>query len=178
MFFSTIMVWLLVKEPNKGTTAEKTSMFQDIAEGRVPGAAVADVRDAGGGHYGNAIVPVLALHLEKLLPDISDRARALVFALPAVAFVLTSQLWTRIGERRGFPGAAVRRTGGRWGLRARPGSWRPASGSFASVYFVSGDTDGLDLAGRRGSDLPASGGDFPRDALTRCSRPQAGLGPL
>lgn len=100
---STIVVWALVQEPNKVVITEKTSLIQDFGialRSRVQRSILFVVMIAWA--YGAGISPFLILHLEKLGPHAQSWLPAVIFSLPAMAFVASAYKWTSIGERRGY----------------------------------------------------------------------------
>lgn len=111
---STILVWWLVKEPNKVVVVEETSLLQDFAtalRSRVQVAVLLAVMLTWS--FGAAISPFLMRHLHTLgghvpsglavvLGWLHVDLSAVVFALPAIAFVLTARRWTVIGDKRGY----------------------------------------------------------------------------
>lgn len=134
VLFSTFLVWRLVTEPNKVQPGEKTSLFQDfMISVRSPVVASVMFTMMIGAAFGSCISPFLILHLNKLGCAFSG----IVFAVPAVAFVLTARYWTHGGEIFGFPRIII------WGfaggavacavLAYMRGVW-----SFVSIYFLAG----------------------------------------
>lgn len=103
VLISTILVAWLVKEINKSRSQDKTSLLQDLAASvRSPVLSSIMVAVMLQGVFITALAPILALHLERLGGNGADWVIGVVFALPAVAFMLTARLWTRSGERWGF----------------------------------------------------------------------------
>lgn len=104
VLLSTLLVLLLVKEPNKPRVTDKTSLLQDFAislNSPILVSIMITVMLQGG--FGAAVAPMLALHLAALGGGQSpDWVTGVVFALPAVAFVLTARLWTKLGESWGY----------------------------------------------------------------------------
>ena len=100
---STLLVWLLVAEPNKVSVVEKTSLIQDFGialRSRVQRSIMFVVMLSW--IYGAAISPYLILHLESLGKGTPDWLPAAIFALPAAAFVLAAYRWTTVGEWWGY----------------------------------------------------------------------------
>ena len=99
VLLSTLLVWWLVKEPNKATPEEKTSLFQDFhmaIRSPVLGSMMFAVMVVM--FFNSAINPVLALHMGKLDGSAPSWLPGVIFSLPAVAMVLFAHRWTRIGE--------------------------------------------------------------------------------
>jgi MFS transporter, DHA1 family, multidrug resistance protein len=112
---STMLVWLLVSEPNKVSLVEKTSLIEDFGvalRSRVQRSVLFVVMLSWS--YSVAIGPYLVKYLEAMPyhAPIWVSARGgdwlhhvlptLVFALPAVGFVLTAHRWTDRGSRWGY----------------------------------------------------------------------------
>lgn len=100
---STLLVWRYVREPNKVYTIEKTSLIEDFGislRSRLQRSIL--IVSMLSAIFGAGISPYLVLHLETLGKGQPDWVPAVIFALPAVAFVLTAYQWTRIGERWGY----------------------------------------------------------------------------
>lgn len=100
---STIVVWLMVQEPNKVVLKEKTSLIQDFGialRSRVQRSILFVLVVAC--IYGTAIAPFLILHLEKIGPHAPGWISAVIFSLPAIAFVLSAYKWTTVGEWWGY----------------------------------------------------------------------------
>jgi len=103
VLISTLLVWLLVAEPNKVSVVEPTSLVQDFGialRSRVQSSIMFVVMLSWG--YGAAISPYLILHLESLGGDAPKWLPAAIFALPAAAFVLSAYRWTSTGEWWGY----------------------------------------------------------------------------
>lgn len=135
---STLLVWMLVKEPNKVSETEKTSILQDLAESaksRVLGPVMFAVMVAA--VFANAITPILALHLQSMQKNLSDLYSGLIFALPAFAFVLTAHMWTRFGEKWGYERMLIIGLAG-GGLASLVLALTHSVWMFCGVYFASG----------------------------------------
>ena len=103
VLLSTLLVWLLVQEPNKAALAEPTGLLQDFAislRSRVLSSIMLTVMVFG--IYGASINPILALHLSNMNGRAPVWLTGLVFSLPATALMLTAHSWTRFGERWGY----------------------------------------------------------------------------
>lgn len=104
VLFSTLLVWLMVKEPNKPEIAEQTSLVQDFAislRSKVLSAIMLTVMVFG--IYVAAINPILALHLSKINGHSAPVwLSGLIFSLPPAALMLTAHSWTRFGRRSGY----------------------------------------------------------------------------
>ncbi len=99
----TIAVLAFVKEPNKNSTDDKTSIIQDFSMaiqspiiGSVMFTALASVL------FGASITPILTLHLNKMNGYTPELFSGIIFALPALAFVLSANIWAIFGEKYGF----------------------------------------------------------------------------
>jgi len=100
---STILVWWLVSEPNKVQPTEKTSLVQDFGISvRSPIQLSVMFAVMLSWAFGAAISPYLAVHLQDMGVRQGDFLAYTVYSLPAVAFVLSAQAWTRFGERQGY----------------------------------------------------------------------------
>ncbi len=114
---STLVVWLFVQEPNKVVVTKKTSLIQDFGialRSRVQRSVLFVVMLTWS--YAVAISPYLVKYLRSLPGQMAHHAGhstgltawlhlytpELIFALPAVAFVLTAHWWTSVGERWGY----------------------------------------------------------------------------
>lgn len=135
---STLLVWILVNEPNKVQPIEKTSLMQDFRTSvRSPIQSSLMFAVMLAWIYGAAIGPYLTLHLTKLNAGNPDWLIGTVYALPAVAFVLTARSWTSLGEQWGYERSIIiGLVGGAVGavaLAFARGIW-----SFGVLYFVTG----------------------------------------
>jgi len=104
VLLSTLLVWLMVREPNKPEIAEQTSLVQDFAislRSKVLSAIMLTVMVFG--IYVASINPILALHLSKINGHSAPVWLAgLIFSLPPAALMLTAHWWTRFGRRSGY----------------------------------------------------------------------------
>jgi len=103
VMLSTMLVWLLVQEPNKVSAVEKTSLIEDFGialASRVQRSVLLVVMLAW--MYPAAVNAYLILHLETLGGCRPDWFPGIIFALPAAAFVLMAYQWTRVGEWWGY----------------------------------------------------------------------------
>ena len=137
VLISTILVYLLVKEPNKTAPADKTSLFQDFKISlRSPVMASVMVAVLLQGAFVQAINPFLRLHMETMGGN-ADLSTGMVIALPALAFVVTAYLWTRFGETWGYSRAILTGLVGcaiiTAGLTLAQNIW-----SFSILYFGAG----------------------------------------
>ncbi len=118
VLLSTALVVLLVREGARSPAAraEKSSMIDDFRLAfRSPVLASVMLIVLVNGFFVASVNPILAIHLRNLSRHAPDWYTGMVFSLPAAAFVLSAQMWTRYGERRGydqairigFAGAAV-----------------------------------------------------------------------
>lgn len=136
VLFSTFIVWWFVKEPNKVKPAEKTSLLQDMITAlRSPVQLAIMWALMIAAMFGAAISPYLTLYLKDMRA--AEWIVGVVFSLPAVAFVISAQVWTRFGEQRGWERAIlIGLVGGAVGsalLAAMPVVWL-----FGIVYFIAG----------------------------------------
>lgn len=100
---STLLVWLLVKEPNKPAPAERTSLKQDFGIAlRAPILSSLMFAMMLAWMYGSSINPFLVLHLETLRGWSPWWLPAVIYSLPGIAFVLTAYRWSVMGERWGY----------------------------------------------------------------------------
>lgn len=97
------IVALTVCEPNMPDVSKHTSLLQDFVFS-INNPVVASLMTATflSGYFINSILPFLSLHLKTLCPYIKDWQSGTVFAFPAVALMLTAQIWTRTGKRFGY----------------------------------------------------------------------------
>lgn len=124
VLISTLVVWWLVQEPNKVAMIEKTSLIEDFGialRSRVQSSVLLVMLLAWA--YGSAISPYLILHLGTLAmpvpPWLASITRwlhigpashwlpAVIFSLPAAAFVVSARRWTGVGARRGYAWAIL-----------------------------------------------------------------------
>lgn len=149
VMISTGVVWWLVQEPNKVVLVEKTSLIQDFGiafRSRVQLALLFVVALTWA--YGAAIAPYLIRHLRSLGGDVPHVLRvvlshlhmdlpAVVFALPALAFVVSARAWTQVGSKRGYNWTMlIGLAGGGIGAIALFGVhdiWL-----FGAIYFITG----------------------------------------
>ena len=100
---STILVWSLVKEPNKPVQTKKTSLLEDVVVAlRSPVLTAVMLTIMFLSVYSSAIGSVLALHLNSMNGGAPQWLTGMIFALPALAFVLSARLWTSAGGRWGY----------------------------------------------------------------------------
>lgn len=138
VLISTLLVLLLVKEPNKVKPSEKTSLLQDFTISmRSPILSSILLTVMIGAMFAAAINPVLTLHLENLGGHIPAWLAGVVFSLPGVAFIMSAHLWTHLGERKSFERVVIiGLIGGAIGsflLTTAHSIWL-----FASLYFAVG----------------------------------------
>ncbi|MDH7482219.1 MAG: MFS transporter [Armatimonadota bacterium] len=104
VLLSAILVWLMVKEPNKASTGEETSLLQDFIisfNSRILSSIMLTVMIYG--IYIGAINPILALHLTNMNGGHAPSWLAgFVFSLLPGAFILSAHSWSRLGEQRGY----------------------------------------------------------------------------
>jgi DHA1 family multidrug resistance protein-like MFS transporter len=104
VFMSTLLVVLLVSEPNKPEIVEQTSLLQDFAislRSKVLASIMLTVMVFG--IYIASINPILALHLSKINGESTPVwLSGLVYSLPPAALMLTAHLWTSFGRRSGY----------------------------------------------------------------------------
>lgn len=105
---STLVVWWMVREPNKVQPDGKTSLVEDfVTSVRSPLQFSLMFATILAWVYGSAIGPYLTLHLTKLNGNNPDWLVGIVYALPATAFVLTARAWTSLGEQWGYDRAII-----------------------------------------------------------------------
>lgn len=103
VLISTLLVWWLVKEPNRSVDPVKTSLYQDfVTSVRSPVQSSLMFAVFVAWTSSVAVAPYLALHLKNLLGNGPDWVVGVMYSLPAAAFVLTAHFWAATGERRGF----------------------------------------------------------------------------
>lgn len=138
VLISTLMVWLMVQEPNKVAPSEKTSLVQDFRTAfRSPILLSLLLTMMLAWMFGNSINPFLVLHLETLHGWRPWWLIALTYSLPGIAFVLTAYRWSVLGQRWGYDrNILIGLTGGAIGavlLFAARDIW-----VFSVLYFVTG----------------------------------------
>lgn len=138
VLLATILVWRLVKEPNKVKPVEKTSLVEDFAisiRSPIQSSLLFAVMLAW--IYGAAIGPYLTLHLTKLNGNSPEWLVGVVYALPAAAFILTARTWTNLGERWGYERSIViGLVGGAIGAATL--AFAHSIWTFGVLYFVTG----------------------------------------
>lgn len=104
VMFSTILVIIFVKEATKARVAESTSLIQDIRMSiGSPVLASIMLVSVVIGIFGNAIYPVLAVHLSNISAGrMSDLTTGIIFSLPPAAFLITARIWTEMGARNSY----------------------------------------------------------------------------
>ncbi|NLN76908.1 MAG: multidrug efflux MFS transporter [Armatimonadetes bacterium] len=138
VLLSTLVVWLLVKEPNKPAPVEKTSLIQDFGIAlRSPVLSSLMFAMMLTWMFASSINPFLVVHLENLRGWSPWYLPAVTYSLPGIAFVLTAYRWSRLGERWGYHrNILIGLIGGSIGAIVLFGSkniWM-----FAVVYFLTG----------------------------------------
>lgn len=101
--FSTLMVLLLVQEPNKVEITDQTSMLEDVKtafQSPLIRALVLPVMMEGA--FATGVISQLALHLPRLSGNPPVWFQGVIYSGPALAMVGTAYLWSRIGERLGY----------------------------------------------------------------------------
>lgn len=138
VLLSTLVVWLLVQEPNKVAPAERTSLIEDFGialKSPVLSSLLFAMMLAW--MFGNSINPFLVLHLETLRGWCPWWLPAVTYSLPGFAFVLTAYRWSCLGERWGYNrNVMIGLTGGGLGaliLFTMHNVW-----AFALLYFITG----------------------------------------
>ncbi|MDD2485956.1 MAG: MFS transporter [bacterium] len=101
VLFATLLVWLLVQETHKPSTAEEqTSLLQDFLVAlHSPILRSVMLAVALYGTFAAAINPILALHLKQLSGTAPIWLTGVIFSLPGLAFTFSAYLWTTFGER-------------------------------------------------------------------------------
>jgi DHA1 family multidrug resistance protein-like MFS transporter len=100
---STVLVWRLVQEPNKPKPIAKTSLIEDfLISLRSPVQLAILFAVFVSWSFAAAINPFLVPHLENIGGRIPLWLSSSVIAIPAVAFVLFAQSWTRFGGNVGY----------------------------------------------------------------------------
>lgn len=104
VLISTILVVIFVKEVTKAQSTEKTSLIQDVKTSiKSPVLASIMLASIVVGIFGNAIYPVLAVHLSNISSGkLSDFLTGVIFSLPPAAFLITAWVWTQIGARNSY----------------------------------------------------------------------------
>lgn len=139
VFLSTLLVTLMVKEPNRPEVVEQTSLLQDFAislRSKVLAAIMLTVMVFG--IYIAAVNPILALYLSQINGESTPVwLSGLVYSLPPVALMLTAHLWTSFGRRSGYErGIQIGLIGA--GVTAALLAFVHSIWMFAAVYFFSG----------------------------------------
>ncbi|MGB9619645.1 MAG: MFS transporter, partial [Armatimonadota bacterium] len=138
VLLSTLVVLWFVEERNRVQPEQSTSLLNDFRTALSSPVQVSILFAVMlSWVFGSAISPYLTLHLNWLSGESPEWVAGLIFALPAVAFVLTARRWTGLGERWGYErsiligliGAGL----GSLVLAFVRGIW-----TFAAVYLVTG----------------------------------------
>jgi len=135
---STVLVWLLVQEPNKVSPTEKTSLIQDFGIAlRSPLMTSLMLAMALTWMFGGSIGPFLVVHLDTLHGWCPWWLPGLIYSLPGVAFVLSAYRWSCLGQEWGYQrNILIGLTGGATGaliLFLTHNVWM-----FAIIYFLTG----------------------------------------
>lgn len=108
VLFSTLLVLVMVREGPREVSEEKTSLLDDFRlMFQSPVLASVMLVVLVNGFFMSAINPVLALHLRDIGRDAPAWLTGCIFSLPATAFVLSAQRWTRYGDRAGYDRAIL-----------------------------------------------------------------------
>jgi MFS family permease len=100
---STILVGILVQEPNKMEITEQTSMIQDVGTAfRSPLIRALMLPVMMEAAFASAVISQLALHLPHLTGDPPVWFQGIIYSGPALAMAGTAYLWSRLGERFGY----------------------------------------------------------------------------
>lgn len=103
VLISTLLVWWLVREPNRTTDQEKTSLLADMKMAlRSPIQLPILFTVVMVSLFAGAINPYLPPHLKHMLGNGPDWQVGAVISFPAVAFLLTAQMWTGLGRKWGY----------------------------------------------------------------------------
>jgi DHA1 family multidrug resistance protein-like MFS transporter len=100
---STLLVWLLVEEPNKPKPNPHSSLTGDFARSMrsrvMRGMMITLLLHTA---YFSAVTSILVLYLRDLAPGAPEWLHGVIFALPGLAFAATARAWSRRGEQMGF----------------------------------------------------------------------------
>jgi MFS family permease len=100
---STLLVYLMVREPNKVVITEQTSMLHDVRtafrHGLISTLMVPVFME---GAFATAVLSQLALHLPRLVGQAPRWYVGIIYAGPAMAMAGTVYVWSRVGERIGY----------------------------------------------------------------------------
>jgi len=103
VLLSTLVVWLFVQEPNKVVPKQRTSLIQDFGIAlRSPIQSSLLFTMMLTWMFGAAISPFLILHLDTLRGWCPWWLPAVIFSLPATAFVLSAYRWSCLGQEWGY----------------------------------------------------------------------------
>jgi MFS family permease len=107
ILFCTILVMLLVQEPNKPKLTQPTSLFQDFATAlQSPVLYTILLTVLLGNFFSASLDPLLPIHLSNLNGSrIDPRITGRVFTLLAAALVTSAYGWTRFGGKYGYHNA-------------------------------------------------------------------------
>lgn len=138
VLISTLLVVLLVQEPNKVVPKEKTSLFQDFCIAfRSPVLSSLLLVISMAWMFGNSIAPYLVLHLETLNGWRPWWLTGVVYSLPGLAFVISAYRWSCLGQEWGYHrNITIGLVGGSLGALAlflTHNVW-----AFAGIYFLTG----------------------------------------
>lgn len=99
----TLLVILLVKEPNRVVQTDRMTMLEDIKLAlKSPAIYSLMLPMFLAGSFGTTVMSMLSLHLQGMSGDAPSWFKGVVFACPAIALAATAYLWTRFGEKHKF----------------------------------------------------------------------------
>ena len=103
VLLSTLVVFWFVEERTKVRPEARTSLIGDVKTALGSPVQISILFAVMlTWVFGSAVSPYLTLHLNRLNGGSPEWVAGLVFALPAVAFILTARWWTGLGERWGY----------------------------------------------------------------------------
>lgn len=97
---ATLLVLLFVTEKEKPQLAAKSSIVQDLKDVfKMPVMVTVMSVEFINAMVMSALLPILALHLHQIAPDLNQALSGFTYSLPGLALFCTAYLWSRLGEK-------------------------------------------------------------------------------
>jgi MFS family permease len=103
VLLGTIAVGLFVREPNKASVIEKTSLLDDFVKcGRERMLRYIMINNWINSIMLGAVTSTLIIYLSQISPKLPNSAQGAIFAIPGILIALLSLRWVKLGEKISF----------------------------------------------------------------------------
>lgn len=97
---AVLLVFIFVEEREKPQVTGKSSIMQDLKEVfKMPVMVTVMSVEFINAMVMSALLPILALHLHQIAPNLNQALSGFTYSLPGLALFLTAYLWSRLGEK-------------------------------------------------------------------------------